>query len=78
MHDHTNSKCLNNELSFIYHSDKKDRPKNGAGPISYWLSLARCASGAWVQLPAVDLRHSLAAMLWRQPTYEIEEDWHRC
>ena len=24
-----------------------------------------------------DLYHS-AAMLWQQPTYKVEEDWHRC
>ena len=27
--------------------------------------------------PGADLLHS-SAMLWRRPTYKIEEDWHRC
>ena len=38
------------------------------------------SSAAWgsqVQIPGADLLHSLA-MLWRSPTYKIEEDWHRC
>ena len=25
-----------------------------------------------------DLYYSVAAMLWQQPTYKLEEDWHRC
>ena len=25
----------------------------------------------------MDLHHSLAAMLWWQPTYKIDKDWHR-
>ena len=32
--------------------------------------------GLWVQIPGTDLCHS--AMLWWQPTYKVEEDWHRC
>ena len=30
-----------------------------------------------VWIPRVELRHS-SAMLWWQPTYKIEEDWHQC
>ena len=30
-----------------------------------------------VWIPGVDLLHS-SAMLWRHPTYKIEENWHRC
>ena len=33
--------------------------------------------GSRVQIPGADLLHS-SAMLWWQPTYEVEEDWHRC
>ena len=29
-------------------------------------------------LLAVDLHHSSAAMLWKQLTNKIEEDWHGC
>ena len=28
--------------------------------------------------PDMDLYHLLAATLWWQPIYKIEEDWHRC
>ena len=33
--------------------------------------------GLQVWIPGVDL-YRLSAMLWWQPTYKIEEDWHRC
>ena len=33
--------------------------------------------GSWVRIPGVDLHH-LSAMLRQQPTYKVEEDWHRC
>ena len=32
--------------------------------------------GSRVRILGMDLLHS-AAMLWRCPTYKIEEDWHR-
>ena len=31
--------------------------------------------GLWVQILGTDLYH-LSAILWWQPTYKIEEDWH--
>ena len=39
------------------------------------------ASMAWaspVRIQHVDLHTAHQAMLWQHPTYEIEEDWHRC
>ena len=33
--------------------------------------------GSQVQITGADLLHS-SAMLWRDPTYKVEEDWHRC
>ena len=33
--------------------------------------------GLWVQIPDADLHYS-SPMLWRHPTSEVEEDWHRC
>ena len=38
--------------------------------------LSFSSPGSWVQIPDVDLHHS-SAMLWRCPTYKVEEDWHR-
>ena len=55
----------------------------GASPMAHGLSSARSALVAQVWSlgsvpPCRDLHHLLAAMLWWQPTYKIEEDWHRC
>ena len=33
--------------------------------------------GSCIQILGSDLHHS-SAVLWRQPTYKVEEDWHRC
>ena len=55
--------------------------KNGgwAGPLAKWLKSSTfhfLGLGSRVQIPGADLLHS-SAMLWRHPTYKIEEDWHR-
>ena len=50
----------------------------GAGPVTEWVKLSvLCFSSLGSQILDVDLLHS-SAMLWRHPTYEVEEDWHRC
>ena len=52
----------------------------GAGPVAEWLKfhvLHFSGLGSQVQIPGEDLLHS-SAMLWRHPTYKVEEDWHRC
>ena len=36
------------------------------------------AQGSLVQIPGTDLHTAQQAMLWLRPTYDIEEDWHRC
>ena len=41
----------------------------------YVLYFGGLDSQVWI--PGVDQLH-LSAMLWRHPTYEIEEDWHIC
>ena len=40
--------------------------------------LASVAQGSQVWIPGADLHTAHQAMLWWCPTYEIEEDWHRC
>ena len=35
------------------------------------------AQGSRVQIPGVDLHSTQQAMLWRGPTYKMEEDWHQ-
>ena len=55
-------------------------PHKGASLMAEWLKLCLLhfgRLGSQVRIPAVDLLHS-SAMLWRHPTYKIEEDWHRC
>ena len=50
-------------------------------PSGVVVKLAHSASVAWglqVQILGADLCTSHWAMLWQCPTYEIEEDWHRC
>ena len=47
----------------------------GAGPMAYWLSPVRPALAARVHRLG-SLLHS-PALLWRCPTYKIEEDWER-
>ena len=50
-----------------------------AGPMAEWLKLHMLPFGCpgfLGSIQGVDLLHSLA-MLWRHPTYKIEEDWHR-
>ena len=41
----------------------------------HMLCFSSPGSGVWML--GVDPHHS-SAMLWWRPTYEIEEDWHRC
>ena len=57
----------------IFLTRKKD------GPLSIVVKFgALCFDhpGQQIQIPGGDLHH-LSAMLWRQPTYKVEEDWHR-
>ena len=45
-----------------------------------WLKFCALCSGGTgsnVLILGVDLIN-LSAMLWRYPTYKVEEDWHRC
>ena len=52
----------------------------GASPVPEWLKFhVFCfgGPGSHVQIAGVDLRH-LSPMLWRRPTYKIEEDWREC
>ena len=37
---------------------------------------ASVALGQWVWIPGADLHTAHQVMLWRRPTYKIEEDWH--
>ena len=39
---------------------------------------ASAAQSSWVRIPGADPLTVYQAMLWRHPTYKIEEDWHRC
>ena len=50
----------------------------GTGHMAQSLSLVCSTSAAWVWFPGMDLHHWSVAKLWWQPTYKIEEDWHRC
>ena len=53
----------------------------GAGPVLYVVKFVYSASVAWgsqVQILGTDLHTTHQAMLWRHPTYKIEEDWHGC
>ena len=34
--------------------------------------------GSRVWFPGTFLHHSLAATVWQQPAYKVEDDWHRC
>ena len=36
------------------------------------------ALGSPVLIPGTDLNPAHQAMLWRRPTYKIEEDWPSC
>ena len=45
--------------------------------LALWLSLVPSALAAWVQFPGSDLHDTPVAMLWQQPTYKVEKDWHR-
>ena len=33
--------------------------------------------GLWVWILGMDLHHWLDT-LWQQPTYKVEDDWHKC
>ena len=39
---------------------------------------ASAARSLLVRIPSADLRTAYQTMLWRRPTYKIEEDGHRC
>ena len=50
-------------------------------PSGVVVKFAHSTSVAWgsqVWIPGVDLHAAHPAMLWQHPTYNIEEDWHRC
>ena len=52
------------------------RTSYGVGPVAEWFKFHDLHFGnpsSWVQIPGIDLLRS-SAMLWRHPTYKIEED----
>ena len=73
-----------NKLTFISErilaSRRQKETLRGVGPVAQWLSLVCSTSAAWV----CGFRSSVwtyathQATLWRQPTYKMEEDGHRC
>ena len=49
-----------------------------SGIVVKFMHSASAAQGSWVQIWGTDLHTICQAVLWWHPTYEIEEDWHRC
>ena len=57
---------------------KKKQRSRPSGKVA---KLAQSALAAWslqVWILGADLHTAHQAMLWRHPTYKVEEDWHRC
>ena len=48
------------------------------GVVVEFVFSALVAWGSWTQILGVDLHTTHQGMLWRCPTYKIEEDWHNC
>ena len=69
-------KAVSNNKQFLIYK----KHKCGPGPVAEWLKLHVLhfsGAGSNVRILGADLLHS-PAMLWWCPTYEIEENWHRC
>ena len=49
-----------------------------SGVVVKFVDSSLVAQGLQVQMPGADLHTTHQAMLWRCPTYKIEEDWHGC
>ena len=66
-------------ISHLKFSLKIKRIKGQAGGIVVkFVHSALVAKSSWVLIPGSDLYTTHQAMLWRCPTYKMEEDWHRC
>ena len=61
----------------MMHFTLKERGQPGGVVVDFACS-ASVAQGSRVPIPGADLHTAHQAMLWRHPTYKIEEDWHRC
>ena len=48
------------------------------GVVVKFMCSTAAAWGLWVWILGADLQMAYQAMLWRHPTYKIEEDWCRC
>ena len=55
------------------------RQRLRGSPVAEWLSLVCSTSMAWVRGFRSQMQTYITHqdMLWWQPTYKIEEDWHR-
>ena len=49
-----------------------------AGIVVKFTRSALAARGSLIRILGADLHTAHQAMLWRCPTYNLEEDWHRC
>ena len=70
--------CLSLSQLSLLRFIKGQKGRNGGRPHDLVLSLAHSASATQVWFPGMTLHHSSVAMLWRRPSYKIQEDWHRC
>ena len=72
--------CLLNTdvLLYVIFSEKLQcRGRPGGIVIKFACSIL-VAQGSWFWIPGADLHTAHQALLWRHPTYKIEEDGHRC
>ena len=61
----------------LRHALKNELRGQPRGIMLKFSMLCFSSPGSLVRIPGMDLHH-LSAMLWWQPTYKIEGDWHRC
>ena len=63
---------------YIFEYEKKKLRGRPGGVVVKFTYSTSVAQGFQVQIPGADLYMAHRAMLWQQPTYKIEDEWHKC
>lgn len=65
------------DLTYMWNL-KKHKSGWPSGVVVKFACSTLVAQGLQIWIPSMDLHTAHQAMLWRHPTYKIEEDCHKC
>ena len=69
---------LENKIHFWLHFQREALQCQPGGVVVKFVLSALAACSLRVQILGPDLHIAHQAMLWQDPIYKIEEDWHKC